>query len=285
MPVHELRRGIGYVIQQAGLFPHRTVLDNIATVPRLLGWDKERQRQRSLELLELVGLEQGMADRYPAPALRRPAAARRRGPGARRRSAGAADGRAVRRRRPDRAAAQLQQEFLRLQRDLGKTVVFVTHDVDEAVLLGDRIAIMQEGGQIAQFGPPDELLAQPASDFVASFIGDTRGLKLLSLRSASDVPATEVGDGGLDGWVLTTDDDGRPLCWRPVSGDGQETPVESVGPNGSMRDLIDSAVASPARAAVRVDEDGKLVGAVPFSTLTEYLPAPQEIAAEPQEAR
>ena len=97
----------------------------------------------------------------------------------------------------------LQQEFQRLQRELGKTVVFVTHDVDEAVLLGDRIAIMQEGGQIAQFGPPDALLAQPASDFVASFIGDTRGLKLLSLRSASDVPATEVGDGGLDGWVLT----------------------------------------------------------------------------------
>jgi osmoprotectant transport system ATP-binding protein len=94
-----------------------------------------------------------------------------------------------------------------------------------------------------------------------------------------------VGDGGLDGWVLTTDGDGRPLSWRPTSGDGRETPVEAIGPKGSMRDLIDSAVASPARAAVRVDEDGKLVGAVPFSTLTEHLPAPEEIAAEPQEAR
>ena len=111
------------------------------------------------------------------------------------------------------------------------------------------------------------------------------GLKLLSLRSAAEVPATDVGDGDLAGWVLTTDDDGRPLCWRPASGDGRETPVEAVGPKGSMRDLIDSAVASPARAAVRVDEDGKLVGAVPFSTLTEHLPAPQEITAEPQEAR
>ena len=284
MDVHEMRRGIGYVIQQAGLFPHRSVADNIATVPKLLGWDKERQRKRSLELIELVGLEQGMADRYP----RQLSGGQQQRVGVARALAadpplllmdepfGAVD--------PVRRGA-LQQEFKRLQRDLGKTVVFVTHDVDEAVLLGDRIAIMQEGGQIAQFGPPDALLAQPASDFVASFIGDTRGLKLLSLRSAAEVPATDVGDVGLDGWILTTDDDGRPLCWRPAAGDGQETPVEAVGPKGSMRDLIDSAVASPARAAVRVDEDGKLVGAVPFSTLTEYLPAPQEITAEPQEAR
>jgi osmoprotectant transport system ATP-binding protein len=284
MPIHELRRGIGYVIQQAGLFPHRTVADNIATVPKLLGWDKERQRKRSLELIELVGLEQGMADRYP----RQLSGGQQQRVGVARALAadppvllmdepfGAVD--------PVRRGA-LQQEFKRLQRDLGKTVVFVTHDVDEAVLLGDRIAIMQEGGQIAQFGPPEALLAQPASDFVASFIGDTRGLKLLSLRSAAEVPASEVGEAGLDGWVLTTDGDGRPLGWRPASGDGRETPVEAVGPKGSMRDLIDSAVASPARAAVRVDEDGKLVGAVPFSTLTEYLPAPEELAAESQEAR
>jgi osmoprotectant transport system ATP-binding protein len=284
MPIHELRRGIGYVIQQAGLFPHRSVADNIATVPKLLGWDKKRQRERSLELIELVGLEAGMADRYP----RQLSGGQQQRVGVARALAadppvllmdepfGAVD--------PVRRGA-LQQEFKRLQRDLGKTVVFVTHDVDEAVLLGDRIAIMQEGGQIAQFGPPEALLAQPASDFVASFIGDTRGLKLLSLRSASEVPATDVGDDGLDGWVLTTTEEGRPVTWRPVSGDGRETPVEAVGPKGSMRDLIDSAVASPARAAVRVDEDGKLVGAVPFSTLTEYLPAPQEVTAEPQEAR
>jgi osmoprotectant transport system ATP-binding protein len=284
MPIHELRRGIGYVIQQAGLFPHRSVADNIATVPKLLGWDKKRQRERSLELIELVGLEAGMADRYP----RQLSGGQQQRVGVARALAadppvllmdepfGAVD--------PVRRGA-LQQEFKRLQRDLGKTVVFVTHDVDEAVLLGDRIAIMQEGGQIAQFGPPEALLAQPASDFVASFIGDTRGLKLLSLRSASEVPATDVGDGGLDGWALTTTEDGRPVTWRPVSGDGRETPVEAVGPKGSMRDLIDSAVASPARAAVRVDEDGKLVGAVPFSTLTEYLPAPQEVTAEPQETR
>jgi len=188
MPIHELRRGIGYVIQQAGLFPHRSVADNIATVPKLLGWDKARQRKRSLELIELVGLEQGMADRYP----RQLSGGQQQRVGVARALAadppvllmdepfGAVD--------PVRRGA-LQQEFKRLQRDLGKTVVFVTHDVDEAVLLGDRIAIMQEGGQIAQFGPPEALLAQPASDFVASFIGDTRGLKLLSLRSAAEVPS------------------------------------------------------------------------------------------------
>ncbi len=217
MPIHELRRGIGYVIQQAGLFPHRSVADNIATVPKLLGWDKERQRKRSLELIELVGLEQGMADRYP----RQLSGGQQQRVGVARALAadppvllmdepfGAVD--------PVRRGA-LQQEFKRLQRDLGKTVVFVTHDVDEAVLLGDRIAIMQEGGQIAQYGPPEALLAQPASDFVASFIGDTRGLKLLSLRSAAEVPATEVGDDGLDGWVLTTDGEGRPLTLAPDLG-------------------------------------------------------------------
>ena len=155
--------------------------------------------------------------------------------------------------------------------------MFVTHDVDEAVLLGDRIAIMREGGEIAQYGTAGRAARRsPADDFVASFIGDTRGLKLLSLRSASEVPATDVGPGGLGGWVLRTDDDGRPLTWRPPPVRARETPVERVGPSGSLRDLIDSAVASPARAAVRVDEDGRLVGAVPFATLEEHLPAPEQ---------
>ena len=189
MPVHELRRGIGYVIQQAGLFPHRSVADNIATVPRLLGWDKQRQRKRALELIELVGLEQNMADRYPSQL----SGGQQQRVGVARALAadppvllmdepfGAVD--------PVRRGA-LQQEFRRLQQELGKTVVFVTHDVDEAVLLGDRIAIMQEGGKVAQYGPPEALLAQPATEFVASFIGGTRGIKLLSLRPAADVPVT-----------------------------------------------------------------------------------------------
>jgi osmoprotectant transport system ATP-binding protein len=282
MPVHELRRGIGYVIQQAGLFPHRTVADNIATVPRLLGWDKRRQRERAEELVELVGLDPAMADRYPAQLSggqqQRVGVAR----------ALAADPPVLLMDEPFGAVdpvrrGQLQQEFRRLQRELGKTVVFVTHDVDEAVLLGDRIAIMRQGAHIAQYGPPEALLARPANEFVASFIGSTRGLKLLSLRPAEDVPVTEVDPGVNGGWLLQTDEAGRPTVWAPVSGDGPGTPVEAVGPGGSLRDLLDSAVASPARAAVRVDADGRLLGAVPFSVLEEHLPAPEQ-AAEAQGA-
>ena len=271
--VHELRRGIGYVIQQAGLFPHRTVADNIATVPKLLGWDRKRQRTRALELIELVGLEQGMADRYPSQL----SGGQQQRVGVARALAadppvllmdvpfGAVD--------PVRRGA-LQQEFRRLQRDLGKTVVFVTHDVDEAVLLGDRIAIMEQGGQVAQYGPPEALLAQPASNFVSSFIGGTRGIKLLSLRSAADVPFAELGADGIGGWTLRA---GDRLVWVR---EGIEVPAETVGPAGTLRDLLDSAIASPARAAVRVDERGALLGAVPFDTLEEHLPAPQRAAAE-----
>jgi osmoprotectant transport system ATP-binding protein len=277
VPVHELRRGIGYVIQQAGLFPHRTVADNIATVPKLLGWDRKRQRARALELIELVGLEPGMADRYPAQL----SGGQQQRVGVARALAadppvllmdepfGAVD--------PVRRGA-LQQEFKRLQRELGKTVVFVTHDVDEAVLLGDRIAIMQQGGKVAQYGPPEALLAQPADDFVASFIGGTRGIKLLSLRSAADVPYVEVSGEGIGGWTLRSGDDRRPVAW--VRAGAPEVPVEPVGPGGTLRDLLDSAIASPARAAVRVDEHGALLGAVPFDTLEEHLPAPQRAAAE-----
>jgi osmoprotectant transport system ATP-binding protein len=276
VPVHELRRGIGYVIQQAGLFPHRTVSDNIATVPKLLGWDRKRQRARSLELIELVGLEQGMADRYPSQL----SGGQQQRVGVARALAadppvllmdepfGAVD--------PVRRGA-LQQEFKRLQRDLGKTVVFVTHDVDEAVLLGDRIAIMQQGGKVAQYGPPEALLAQPASDFVSSFIGGTRGIKLLSLRSAAEVPYAEVGPDGIAGWTLLSGEGNRPTAWVR---DGVEVPVEPVGPAGTLRDLLDSAIASPSRAAVRVDEHGALLGAVPFDTLEEHLPTPQRAAAE-----
>jgi osmoprotectant transport system ATP-binding protein len=277
VPVHELRRGIGYVIQQAGLFPHRTVADNIATVPKLLGWDRKRQRARALELIELVGLEQNMADRYPSQL----SGGQQQRVGVARALAadppvllmdepfGAVD--------PVRRGA-LQQEFKRLQRDLGKTVVFVTHDVDEAVLLGDRIAIMQQGGKVAQYGPPEALLAQPADDFVSSFIGGTRGIKLLSLRPAVDVPYADVGAEGIGGWTLRTGERGRPLAW--VSDGAPDVPVEPVGPAGTLRDLLDSAIASPARAAVRVDEHGALLGAVPFDTLEEHLPAPQRAATE-----
>jgi osmoprotectant transport system ATP-binding protein len=268
LPVHELRRGIGYVIQQAGLFPHRRVADNIATVPLLLGWDKARARSRALELLELVGLPAAFADRFPAQLSggqqQRVGVAR----------ALAADPPVLLMDEPFGAVdpvgrAQLQREFRRLQRELGKTVVFVTHDVDEAVLLGDRIAIMQQGGVVAQYGPAEELLARPAGDFVARFIGSTRGLKLLSLRGAEDVAV--AAPEPVDGWELRSDE-GRPVAW--VRAGSQDVPVVAVGPQGSLRDLLDSAVSSPARAAVRTDAGGALIGVVTLGALAEYLEAP-----------
>lgn len=170
MPAHELRRGIGYVIQQSGLFPHRTVLANVATVPRLLGWDKARANARANELLELVGLDPSFASRFPAQLSggqqQRVGVAR----------ALAADPPVLLMDEPFGAVdpivrAQLQKEFAKLQRDLGKTVVFVTHDVDEAILLGDRIAVLATGGRLAQLATPAELLANPASEFVADFLG------------------------------------------------------------------------------------------------------------------
>jgi osmoprotectant transport system ATP-binding protein len=170
MPAHELRRGIGYVIQQSGLFPHRTVLANVATVPRLIGWDKARSKRRAHELLDLVGLDQSFADRYPAQLSggqqQRVGVAR----------ALAADPPVLLMDEPFGAVdpivrAQLQREFAKLQRELGKTVVFVTHDVDEAIVLGDRIAVLETGGRLAQLDAPVDLLANPASAFVADFLG------------------------------------------------------------------------------------------------------------------
>jgi osmoprotectant transport system ATP-binding protein len=170
LPAHELRRGIGYVIQQSGLFPHRTVLANVATVPRLLGWDRGRAKARARELLDLVGLDASFADRFPAQLSggqqQRVGVAR----------ALAADPPVLLMDEPFGAVdpivrAQLQREFAKLQRDLGKTVVFVTHDVDEAIVLGDRIAVLETGGRLAQLATPAELLANPASEFVADFLG------------------------------------------------------------------------------------------------------------------
>jgi osmoprotectant transport system ATP-binding protein len=174
----------------------------------------------------------------------------------------------------------LQRDFAALQRDLGKTVMFVTHDVDEAVLLGDRIAIMSQGGDVAQYGTPEQLLTVPADAFVAKFLGSTRGLKLLSFRPAADVPVRPIGAADLAGWTLATDAAGRPTAWVPL-GKGAPIVAEPVGPLGSLRDLLDSALASPARAAVRVDDDGRLLGTVPFAILEHHLPAPVVASWQP----
>jgi osmoprotectant transport system ATP-binding protein len=173
-----LRRGIGYVIQHAGLFPHRTIIDNIATVPYLLGWDKKKARERARELMDRVGLEAKMAKRYPfqlsGGQQQRVGVAR----------ALAADPPIMLMDEPFSAVDpivrfRLQDEFLRLQSDLAKTIVFVTHDIDEAVKLGHRIAVFQVGGTLAQVATPDDLLANPAPGFVTDFFGGERGLKRL----------------------------------------------------------------------------------------------------------
>jgi osmoprotectant transport system ATP-binding protein len=174
MDAARLRRGIGYVIQHGGLFPHRKVVDNVATVPLLLGWPKAKARARALEVLERVGLPGAMADRYPAQLSggqqQRVGVAR----------ALAADPPVMLMDEPFSAVdpvvrEQLQDEFLRLQGELGKTIVFVTHDIDEAIKLGDRVAVMRVGGHLAQLSDPAYLLAHPADDFVADFLGRDRG--------------------------------------------------------------------------------------------------------------
>jgi len=187
-----LRRHIGYVIQQAGLFPHMTVGENIGTVPRLLGWPKARTRERSVELLELVGLEPTDIKRYPAELS-----------GGQRQRVGlaralAADPPLLLMDEPFGALDpitrfRLQTEMRRLHSEVGKTVIFVTHDIDEAIQLGDRIAILREGGLLAQYDTPDAILAHPADDFVAKFIGEDRALRRLALKRLSDVKLAPAG--------------------------------------------------------------------------------------------
>ena len=197
LPATELRRGIGYVIQQVGLFPHQTVGENIATVPRLLGWPKARIAERTLELLGLVGLEADDAERYPAQLS-----------GGQRQRVGLA--RALAANPPvllmdepfgaldPITRFRLQNELKRLHREVGKTIIFVTHDVDEAIRMGDRIAILREGGVLAQYDTPDAILAHPADEFVRLFIGEDRALRRLALHTMRDVtlvPASEDEPG------------------------------------------------------------------------------------------
>ncbi|MGI8331064.1 ATP-binding cassette domain-containing protein [Actinomadura scrupuli] len=276
----ELRRSIGYVIQQAGLFPHRTIVDNVATVPYLLGWDKKKARARALELMERVGLEPGMAKRYPfqlsGGQQQRVGVAR----------ALAADPPIMLMDEPFSAVdpvvrAELQAEFLRLQAELEKTIVFVTHDIDEAIKLGDRIAVFQTGGRLVQFDTPENLLARPADDFVAGFIGHDRGIRRLSFVKAADLvlrrpevfpltsPVADARATGQD-WVLVVEDGRRPVGWARVAGlpaDGTLADAEleplghTFGLDGdSARAVLDAAILSPSGLAVGIDADGGVAG-------------------------
>ena len=232
--VTELRRGIGYVIQHVGLFPHMTIAENIATVPRLLGWPRDRQRARVAELLDLVGLEPEYAKRYPSQLS-----------GGQRQRVGlaralAADPPLMLMDEPFGALDpitrdRLQLEFLRLHEEVRKTVIFVTHDIDEAIKLGDRIAIMREGGVLAQYDTPDRLLAHPADDFVARFVGADRGLKRLALRRLDEIELEPV-DGA-------------------AAPDAPRTPGSTT-----LRDALSLMMAEGADPLVVVDDEDRPIG-------------------------
>jgi osmoprotectant transport system ATP-binding protein len=196
-----LRRSIGYVMQNSGLLPHLRVIDNVATVPVLNGVAKKKARADALELLDTVGLSRDIADRYPSQLS-----------GGQQQRVGVARGLAAAPNillmdEPFGAVdpivrAELQQEIIRLQRELDKTVVFVTHDIDEAFLLGDQVVILEKGARIAQLGSPSEIMAAPASDFVADFIGAERGKRALSIRATATGSVLVDGDGRTAGILV-----------------------------------------------------------------------------------
>jgi osmoprotectant transport system ATP-binding protein len=242
--VTALRRRIGYVIQQVGLFPHLTVGRNVAVIPALIGWSEDRQRARTDELLSLVGLDPAVyRGRYPAQL----SGGERQRVGVAR--ALAADPPLMLMDEPFAAVdpivrERLQDEFLRLQRELAKTILFVTHDVDEAIKMGDLIAVMDEGGRLAQFGPPDRILAHPASDFVARFVGADRGLKRLSLVT--------IGDLELE-----------PTPARPG--------LPTFPPTTKLRDALSVLLVADARGGIALDEAGRPRGFVTVDAIASAL--------------
>ncbi len=241
LDVTALRRGIGYVIQQVGLFPHMNVAGNVGTVPKLLGWPRARIAERVDELLDLVDLPAvDYRDRFPAQLS-----------GGERQRVGlaralAADPPVMLMDEPFGALdpitrARLQHELLRIQHELHKTIIFVTHDIDEAILLADRVAILREGGVLAQYDTPTKLLAEPVDDFVARFVGADRGLKLLSLRRLDE------------------------LRLAPLDGVAGPTAPGST----TLRDALSLMLTERARAVVVVDEDGTRRGTVSLDDLAE----------------
>jgi osmoprotectant transport system ATP-binding protein len=285
----ELRRSIGYVIQQIGLFPHMTIAQNIATVPRMLGWGRQRIAERIDELLDTVGMDPAVyRGRYPKELSggqsQRIGVAR----------AMAADPPILLMDEPFGAIDpitrdRLQNEFLRLQSELKKTIVFVTHDIDEAVKMGDRIAVLREGSAIAQYDTPERILANPADSYVETFIGAGHALKGLTLSRISDVELAdrpvapvEAGRGALReallrsevGFILALDDQRRPQRWysardldRSESLEEIGLPVETIEPNATLHDALDLMISSYTGAVVVIDEHGVYQGIVELDTI------------------
>jgi osmoprotectant transport system ATP-binding protein len=304
----ELRREIGYVIQQIGLFPHRTIGENIATVPGLLGWDRGRTAARVEELLELIGLPAEMRDRYPAQL----SGGERQRVGVAR--ALAADPPIMLMDEPFGAIdpinrERLQNEFLRLQAQLRKTIVFVTHDIDEAIKMGDRIAVLKEGGRLAQYAAPAELLMAPAEPFVEDFVGADRALKRLALQRVRDVdlwraPLVHAGEPVAEArrkiaeadlpYPLLVDGDGRPRGWLSERGlQGERVRAELRSPldftvelDDVLRDALSDLLAHEAQYGAVLDARGRVAGVLSIEILSHVLatrsddvPSPVELAA------
>jgi osmoprotectant transport system ATP-binding protein len=288
----ELRRGIGYVIQQIGLFPHRTIADNIGTVPSLLGWDRTRIAARVDELMNVVGLDAALAGRYPHQLS-----------GGQRQRVGVARALAVDppimlMDEPFGAVdpivrARLQDEFLRVQSEVRKTIIFVTHDIDEAIRMGDRIAILSEGGHLEQYDTPARILAEPANDFVADFLGAERGLKRLALIPVSEVKAEpgpvvrpghsvaqarSVAESTGTDWVVIVNDENKLLGWRhlddledPIDGSQARPFSATVNATDSLRTALDSMVTSRTGVAVRVSDGNRYEGMLTQQLLAEEI--------------
>jgi len=289
-----LRRRIGYVIQQIGLFPHLTIADNIATVPKMLGWDKERTSKRVDELLETVGIDLSYRDRYPKEL----SGGQRQRIGVAR--AMAADPPIMLMDEPFGAVDpitrdRLQDEFLRLQQEIRKTIVFVTHDIDEAIKMGDRIAILKQQSKIAQYDTPERILTDPADEFVQDFIGSGPSIKRLSLSRISDIetadwPVARLTDSHDEvrekmrstsrDHVLLLDEQEKPGRWvgkEEIQHD--DTPLEESGrpavaiveANANLYDTLDTMITSYKGSAIIVDEGGRYKGVVDFDTVLEAI--------------
>lgn len=291
-PATDLRRSIGYVIQQVGLFSHHTVSENIATVPKMLHWEKARTHERIHELAELVGLDSSLLDRYPdelsGGQQQRVGVAR----------ALAADPPVLLMDEPFGAVdpivrTRLQDELLELQSRVGKTIVLVTHDIDEALKVADRIALLNVGGVLEQYATPDDLLRAPASDFVEEFVGEDRSVKRLQLKTVADLsfhqgPVVSVSAGipearatmadhGSD-WIGVTAD-GVFLGW--VHGDSlaetsglaaapRSLPAAQVRPDSTLRAAMQIIMTSHTSVAV-VDDDGRFGGVVTLELIRRGL--------------
>ena len=278
----KLRLGIGYVIQSAGLMPHLRVVDNVATVPVLRGESRRSARKAALEVMERVGLDPNLANRYPAQLSggqqQRVGVAR----------ALAADPPILLMDEPFSAVdpvvrEDLQAEILRLQSELRKTIVFVTHDIDEAVKLGDKVAVFGRGGVLEQYADPAFVLSNPANEHVSGFVGADRGYRGLQFFHATGLPLHDVAHVGEDRvdelnletgqWSLVTRADDRPYAWINADGvalhrNGKSLYDSTIAggslfpPDGTLRQALDAALSSPSGLGVAVDESGRLLGGV-----------------------